>query len=230
MDLLAGKLVNSGVKQGSLIGMHIDRSLEMVISMLAILKAGAAYVPLDPSYPQDRLNYIVEDSGLAHLLISGENNITVGNCQVIDVKEFLSRGADNKPFQGNPTREDDLVYVMYTSGSTGKPKGVKVHQRAVVNFLKSMQMRPGLAVNDVVLNVTTPSFDISVLEVFLPLIVGSTLVVASREETIDGSKLKEIIQTFSQDTDKMNGYMNLIISRAKKLNIYMQFQKSIKIS
>jgi amino acid adenylation domain-containing protein len=169
----------------------------MVVAVLAIMKAGGGYVPLDPSFPPDRLAYMVEDSGLGVLVtetaLSGRLRLPGG------VREVRVDG-DRAAIEARPARAPetgvgcrDTIYVIYTSGSTGKPKGVVLEHRSVVNFLETMAVEPGLEPDDVLLAVTTLSFDIAGLELYLPLLRGATVVVADRATTTDPARLLEAI-------------------------------------
>ncbi|NKQ55823.1 amino acid adenylation domain-containing protein [Amycolatopsis sp. K13G38] len=156
VSVLAGRLAAVGVGPESVVGVRMDRSLDLVVSLLGILKAGGAYLPLDPSYPEERLDFMVEDVGPVVVLpaaLDGSRPVT-------------------------PPIPDNPAYVIYTSGSTGKPKGVVVSHRAIVNRLLWMQHEYGLGAGDRVLQKTPSSFDVSVWEFFWPLITGATLVVA----------------------------------------------------
>lgn len=191
-DKLALFLIEEGLVSGSLIGIHMERSVDMVISLLAVWKAGCAYVPLDPYFPKDRLEYMIEDADckfiLSHSILSG--SINVGTRKVIYLDEQWQSIKEN--IQGNIQLSIDpknLAYVIYTSGSTGKPKGVEIEQLALTNFLLSMSRQPGLIAGDNLLSVTTFSFDIAALELFLPLISGARVVIAGKEETINGELL-----------------------------------------
>ncbi|BAY29639.1 amino acid adenylation domain protein [Nostoc carneum NIES-2107] len=194
---LAHHLRTLGVKPETLVGVCIERSLEMVVALLGILKAGGAYIPLDPTYPQDRLEFMLEDSQMPilvtqkHLieqLPSLEKRQVV--CVDIDCPEISQYITENL---NNTVNSENLAYTIYTSGSTGKPKGVQIIHRAVVNFLSSMREEPGLNQWDVLLAITTISFDIAVLEIFLPLIVGARLVLVSQEVVADGKQLSKIL-------------------------------------
>ncbi|MEG4119048.1 amino acid adenylation domain-containing protein [Microcoleus sp. N9_B4] len=194
---LAHYLKSLGVNSETLIGVCVDRSLNMLIGLLGVLKAGSAYVPLDPTYPEDRLAFMLEDSQLplllsqTHLLSSlpKRNGMRVV-CLDSDWQKIEQFSQDNLDSEVTP---DDLAYTIYTSGSTGKPKGVQIIHRAVVNLLLSMKQEPGLTERDVLLAVTTISFDIAVLELFLPLIVGARVVIVSRAVAIDPMKLSKTI-------------------------------------
>jgi amino acid adenylation domain-containing protein len=192
VNQLAHYLRKHGVGPEVLVGICMERSLEMVIGLLGILKAGGAYVPLDPAYPKERLAFMLEDARVP-ILLTQEGQLSTmpeynGHVICLDRDcEKLSRESEVDPVSGvNP---GNLAYVIYTSGSTGKPKGVQISHRAVVNFLFSMLKEPGLSENDVLLSVTTLSFDIAALELFLPLITGARTVLVSREMALDGSQL-----------------------------------------
>lgn len=191
---LAYYLKSLGIGPGSLVGLGIERSLDLMVGLLGILKAGAAYVPLDPAYPSERLAYMVADAGLtvivtqqtlkSQFLASGAHQI----CIDTDWQAIAQQPNHNPKVA---VSDSDLAYIIYTSGSTGKPKGVQIHHRGLSNVLQSMALEPGLSAKDVVLAVTTISFDIAVLELFLPLIVGATVVVIPRDIAIDGIQLAQ---------------------------------------
>jgi amino acid adenylation domain-containing protein len=187
LERVAGPL-----EDGALVGVSVDRSLDMLVSLLAVWKAGCAYVPLDPMHPAARLRHILSETDVAALISDGsENALLVGrNTPVIDVR--TEAGAIAQAPTSAPAAQTDpssLAYVIYTSGSTGLPKGVEIPHRAVVNLLHAMAREPGLDHDDVFLAVTTLSFDIAVLELFLPLIVGARVVIAERDAVIDGFRL-----------------------------------------
>jgi amino acid adenylation domain-containing protein len=200
LDIRANQLAHllraHGVQRGVLVGLCVERSLEMVVALLAILKAGGAYVPLDPAYPAERIRYVLEDSRVQVLItqetllpsLPGTNATTV----VLDSTwNSIAKQSESNP--GIDVEAGDLAYVIYTSGSTGKPKGVQLEHRSVVNFLHSMQREPGMQENDVLVAVTTLCFDIAGLEMYLPLISGARLVVANRETTQDGVRLAKLL-------------------------------------
>ena len=181
-----------GVGPDVLVGICMERSLDMLVGMLGILKAGGAYVPLDPAYPQDRIAFMIEDSGAPILLTHSPvlSRLPDHRARVVCVDtdwEEVAREREDNPMGG--VVPEHLAYVIYTSGSTGKPKGVQIPHRAVVNFLHTMGQRPGIVAQDVLLAVTTLSFDIAGLELFLPLTVGARVVVVSRAVAADGHQL-----------------------------------------
>ncbi|MFN6513535.1 MAG: amino acid adenylation domain-containing protein [Nostoc sp. CreGUA01] len=189
---LAHYLQKLGVKSEVLVGICVERSLNMLIGLLGILKAGGAYIPLDPSYPQERLAFILEDAQVPVLLTQTSllETIPQHKTQVVSLDgdwQNIAQQSQENLFSELTT--DNLAYVIYTSGSTGKPKGVQIPHSALSNFLYSMKQSPGLTENDTLLAVTTYSFDIAALELFLPIIVGGRLVIASREVASDGIQL-----------------------------------------
>ncbi|MEM6398887.1 MAG: amino acid adenylation domain-containing protein, partial [Cyanobacteria bacterium P01_D01_bin.116] len=189
---LAHHLRSLGVKPEVLVGICVERSLDMVIGLLAILKAGGAYVPLDPNYPLERLQFILEQTQAPALLTQASLLETIPQhkakviCLDTDWHTITQESQDNLC---SLATSNNLAYIIYTSGSTGKPKGVQVPHSGLTNFLYSMRQTPGLTEKDTLVAVTTYSFDIAALELFLPIIVGARLVVASREIVSDGNQL-----------------------------------------
>jgi amino acid adenylation domain-containing protein len=195
---LAHHLRELGVGPETLVGVCMGRSLEMVVGLLGTLKAGGAYVPLDPSHPKERLASMLHDSRVPVLLTHSRlrDQLKAGgpNRQILCLDTdwgTIARSPTGTPTSG--VKSDNLAYVIYTSGSTGEPKGVEIPHRAVVNLLTSMAQRPGLSADDVLLAVTTISFDIAALELFLPLTVGGRVVLASREVAADSPLLAELL-------------------------------------
>ena len=189
---LAHYLRSQGVKPGVKVGICVQRSLEMLIGLLAILKAGGAYIPLDPSFPPQRLAYMLWDSQPEVLLTQQHllTNLATPETKIICLDTDGAIIAQQSQVNlSSPITPNDLAYIIYTSGSTGKPKGVQISHSALSNFLCSMEQNPGLTADDTLLAVTTYSFDIAALELFLPIIVGARLVIASQEIVADGEKL-----------------------------------------
>jgi amino acid adenylation domain-containing protein len=196
---LAHHLRASGVKPGSPVGICIPPSIDMVVGLLGILKAGAAYIPLDPSYPRPRLRVILNDIDAPFLVTQTELLDTLPDhsahtiCLDVERQAISARSTDEP---GVDISAMSPAYIIFTSGSTGQPKGVQISHRAVVNFLTAMSRQPGLNQDDVLLAVTSLSFDIAGLELYLPLITGARLVLATREETMDGALLlKKLVQS-----------------------------------
>jgi acyl transferase domain-containing protein/glutamate-1-semialdehyde aminotransferase/non-ribosomal peptide synthetase component F len=189
---LANYLHGLGVGPGVRVGVFIDRSLEMITALLGVMKAGAAYVPMDPTYPAERISFVLSDASVP-VLLTQENlfkTVNIGGAQRVFLDTewpTIARHSTDAP--SLTASSEDLAYVIYTSGSTGKPKGVEISHRAVVNLLLSMSKKPGLNSADTLLAVTTLSFDIAGLELFLPLVVGAKLVIATRESAADGNLL-----------------------------------------
>lgn len=211
---LARHLLENGVSRGSLVGVCLDRDAAMLVSVLAVWKAGAAYVPLDPTYPQDRLVYMAEDARLAAIISESKfeslSNTIASAPQATVVlvdKEsevIKSRSDENQSLELSAT---DVAYVIYTSGSTGKPKGVLIEHRSLVNLLYSIKEQPGFVESDIIFSVTTLSFDIAGLELYLPLISGAKVVISSRQTLADPRALAREIKasgtTFIQATPAM---------------------------
>ena len=190
---LAHRLRELGVRPGSLVGICLPRSTDLVVTLLGVLKAGGAYVPLDPGFPAGRLAYMLADSGV-RVLVTGQGAGAAvevpAEVRAVDLggeSDLLGRLSDANLPEGAGPR--DPAYVIYTSGSTGRPKGVVVPHGALVNFLWSMKREPGLGETDVMAAVTTISFDIAALELYLPLLVGARIELVTRETALDGEAL-----------------------------------------
>ncbi|PHY05137.1 MAG: hypothetical protein CK528_15940 [Alcaligenaceae bacterium] len=207
---LARFLIQHGAGPESVVALGLPRSIEMVIALLGVLKSGAAYLPLDPDYPPERLRFMLEDSGAKVILTQQTGVPTLRQALQtisyklltieVDHEDFtkklnsFSTNAVNQAERRAPLLSQHLAYVLYTSGSTGTPKGVQVTHVALLNFLLSMQQTPGFQADDILLAVTTISFDIAGLELYLPLISGGTITLVSREIASDGFALLEAIQ------------------------------------
>lgn len=173
---VANGLIRQGAKPDQLIGVKMPRGVDLVVALLGVQKSGATYVPLDPGYPEKRLALIVEDAGI-EVVLEG-------------IASFEDEDDQDPGLTSGPT---DLAYVIFTSGSTGRPKGVQIEHRSLTNFLCSMSQRPGLSADDVLVAVTTVSFDIAALELYLPLIVGAQIVLATDEQTVDAHALSDLL-------------------------------------
>ncbi|HLX10642.1 MAG TPA: amino acid adenylation domain-containing protein, partial [Thermoanaerobaculia bacterium] len=195
---LARYLWRLGVGAEARVGLCVGRSPEMVVALLAILKAGGAYVPLDPGHPPERLASMLDD-GAVEVLVTEERWLErLGDaaaaeryvvCLDREVDWIAAEDAAPLGRDAPGAGAESLAYLIYTSGSTGRPKGVGLPHRAVVNFLRSMALRPGLGAGDVVTALTTLSFDIAGLEIYLPLAVGGRVEVVDRDEGADGRRL-----------------------------------------
>ena len=194
---IASSLHRQGVGANDLIGVCLHRSLSMLGAVLGVMKAGAAYLPLDPTHPASRLELILDDAG-AKLVLTEQSVAPVLGVRtplfVLDGDDgkLLSRESAENPSVAVSAK--NLAYVIYTSGSTGKPKGVAISHGALYNFLVSMTKEPGLSADDTLVSVTTLSFDIAALELFLPLVVGARVVIARREQVIDGFQLLALVK------------------------------------
>ncbi|MDN8616772.1 non-ribosomal peptide synthetase [Variovorax ginsengisoli] len=195
---LARALRDRGVQRGQHVGLCLNRGADMVVALLAVLKAGATYIPLDPDFPKARLDYYAEDARLS-LLLTQSSIATSPRAWCDDAAERIFeidtdshwREQSGERLAAGPmdALPDDAAYAIYTSGSTGKPKGVRVPHGAVANFLQSMQVEPSISAADKLAAVTTLSFDIAVLELLLPLQVGAEIVMVPRQTSMDGHAL-----------------------------------------
>jgi amino acid adenylation domain-containing protein len=192
---LARELRARGVGPGSLVGLYVERSLEMLIGLVAIVEAGGAYVPLDPSYPADRLAYML-GAAEARVVVT-----TAGLQASVPVKNVETILADaNHPIEEAApiecgARPEDLAYVIFTSGSTGKPKGVQIPQRSAANLLASVAREPGMQAGDTICAVSTLSFDIALFELVLPLTVGAHILLVDRDTARDGAALARLVDS-----------------------------------
>ena len=193
---LAHHLAGLGVKADVLVGICVERSVEMLVGLLGILKAGGAYVPIDPTYPAERQEYMISQSQ-APVIVTQERlepQLPRSSARVVCLdRDWPAIGALPTEPPGCERDAEQLAYVIYTSGSTGRPKGVQIPHRALVNFLCTMAERPGLSADDVLVAVTTLSFDIAGLELFLPLISGARVVVAPTRTAGDGRALASLL-------------------------------------
>jgi amino acid adenylation domain-containing protein len=189
---VAHRLRILGVGPEVLAGICLARGIEMVIAVLAVMKSGGAFLPLDPEYPSQRLEFMLADSQAKLLLTSRSlaDHLSPGNSQLVLIEDLIGPG-DESPL--HPAYPDSLAYVIYTSGSTGKPKGAMISQAALVSTLEEMREVTGTDSTDTVLAITTLSFDISVLELLMPLIAGARVVVAERGVVSNPERLASMI-------------------------------------
>jgi amino acid adenylation domain-containing protein len=189
---LAHRLARAGVGPEIVVAVCLERSLELIVGLLAIMKAGGAYLPIDGDLPVERQAFMLQDA--QPLLILAERQTAaplptgIAPLLLVDEEADALERESSDPLPARITGEN-LAYVMYTSGSTGTPKGVEIPQRALVNFLASMQREPGLTRDDVLIGITTVSFDIAGLEIFLPLVTGAKLVFLGRHDAMDGFRI-----------------------------------------
>ncbi|MDR5782373.1 amino acid adenylation domain-containing protein [Caballeronia sp. LZ065] len=192
---VAHRLIALGVRAEVPVGLVLERSESLLVGLLAILKAGGAYVPVDPEYPRERVHYMLAHSGAKFVLTQSAltSSLTLdADTRVIELDTLDVSGESD----ANPRIDvsaDHLAYVIYTSGSTGKPKGVMVRHGGLSNFLLSLRTQPGIEASDRWVAVTSLSFDIAALELYLPLIAGATVIVASRATARDGVALAGLL-------------------------------------
>ncbi len=191
VDRVAAILVSKDLRLNDFIGINLPRSLETVISILAVLKIGASYIPLDPSYPADRINFIIKDAGIKAIISRSEisrHSLSVSTID-LDKVEVSELKLDN--ISSNP---DDIAYIIYTSGSTGKPKGVEVTHRNLINFIRLAQLSLETDSTDICLGTASINYALSVRQIFVPFTIGAKLVFASDDELHDPEKLLQLIK------------------------------------
>lgn len=195
---LARCLGRRGVGAGARVAICLDRSLDMLVAVLGVLKTGAAYVPIDPDIPRARVDAVLADSEPALVMIDDAvaDRFDPTSATVVRLGSVRTAmaGESDRPLADCPAG-DSPAYMIYTSGSTGTPKAVQVPHRAVVNLLAAVARRPGFGSGDTLLAVTTWAFDTSVIDMFLPLSVGGKVVIARRDVTTDGFKLLSLLKS-----------------------------------
>lgn len=194
---LAQYLKAQGVESGDFIAVSFSRSPELLYTLLAIMQCGAAYLPLDPEYPKERLEFMLNDSGAKVLITSKTLFASLPSWpQTLFIEDIIESLDEYSTLPLSYTvSPENMAYILYTSGSTGNPKGVPITHKNLVNFLCSMGQEPGISENDRLLSITTISFDIAGLELYLPLIKGATLVMADHETARDGRLLLELVKS-----------------------------------
>jgi amino acid adenylation domain-containing protein len=194
-DAVARAVRDAGAGPGVLVGLYVERTLEMLIGLVGIVKAGAAYVPLDPGFPRDRLGYMVETSQSTIIVtkasLRDQLPAPVPSVVVVDADAPLT---DGDAMRGNGVGPQDPAYVIFTSGSTGKPKGVEIRQRSAVNLIRSIAREPGIAAGDTICAISTLSFDIALTELVIPLTVGACILLVDRDTVRDGLRLRRLIE------------------------------------
>lgn len=191
-NILARCLAERGLKHGDVVGLAVSRSIDLIVVMLAVLKLGAAYVPIDPAFPAERINQMVEDAGPKLIILNDSPTKGLARWKDLCLSVDQARNSSITDISnlGIEIRIQDLAYVIYTSGSTGRPKGVEIGHGAAASFLSSLRKyEPGCNEHDRLLAITTISFDMSALELLLPLVSGSTMVIANTSAVRDPREL-----------------------------------------
>lgn len=194
---IAHHFINEGVNPGDYVGVSLNRGPELLTTLIAVLQCGAAYVPLDPNYPKSRLEYILNDSQAKHLITNKDNALNFNNSiKNIFIEDALNNlnNLPNTPIEVSVS-QDNVAYILYTSGSTGKPKGVPITHKNLVNLLHSISKKPGITEKDRFLAITTISFDIAGVELFLPILTGACIVMTDAETARNGELLLKLLET-----------------------------------
>jgi len=192
---IADRLRESGVRPGALIAIYLERSLELVAAILGVLKSGAAYLPVDPAVPEKRLKFMLSDSGAALVITQKSLKAKFGSAQCCLIEDLLNRRSP-APLV-NRTDEaagDGLAYVIYTSGSTGRPKGVEILHRSFALSVEAIRQELGLTAGDTILAVTSQSFDVSGLEIFLGLVSGARVVLLPPKHAMQSDLLRSAVE------------------------------------
>ena len=192
-NALAASLHDNGVERGAVVGVHAARSAELVVAMLAIWKAGAAYLPVDPQYPADRIRYILEDARAVVVLAQDHlaAPLEAAGMRVLSLDDAPVVGLPNRPL---PAGADDLAYVIYTSGSTGRPKGVALGHRGLRNVIAAQRETFALSAEKQILQFSSTSFDASIFEMVMALANGATLHLATVDELLPGPSLARLLE------------------------------------
>ena len=192
---LANHLINAGIEPGDAVGIYLERSAWTVVSMLATHRAGAAFVPIDPEFPAERVQYMIEDSGARALLTSSHlhSHLTLPSELVVACPESGDHRDADRALPAVQVASNDLAWIVYTSGSTGLPKGIEIEHRSAVNLFTAMAAQPGITPDDVVLSVTSASFDPSIQDAYLALINGAMVYIAPQHCVVDGNALKSLL-------------------------------------
>ena len=206
------------IERNNIVGIMVNRSLEMIISILAVLKSGACYIPIDPEYPQERIEYMLKDSK-SKLLLTFKNldqKLNFTNKIFVELSNSIYNG--NIYNLENINMPVDLSYVIYTSGSTGKPKGVMLTHKNIVNFIYSIMEKIKLPPDSTIVSITTISFDIFVLESLLPLLNGMEIIIATEEAQTDGKIFNNLC---------INNNVNIIQTTPSRLETFLYDDNNI---
>ncbi len=196
---VAHALRGAGAGTGSLVALATERDAGLMVGLLGILRSGAAYLPIDLSYPAERISFMIRDSGAQYLVttktVSREFKEAELPSSVLTIDHITAVNGVHPSDLQDLTTPDAAAYLIYTSGSTGLPKGVKVSHGALSNFLGAMRREPGITATDAVLSVTSLAFDISILELLLPLVTGARTIIVGKDVQSDGSALAALMRT-----------------------------------
>lgn len=219
-NILARHLIENGIQKGSNVGLIVTRDFNMVIGMYAILKAGAAYIPIDPEYPADRQKYILSQSSASQVLVDSDYPVIdlISDLTIINLSKADIRNTNNTNLQTS-IQSWQLAYTIYTSGSTGVPKGVMIEHHSVVNLILWVNKTFNIGTSDRVLFITSMCFDLSVYDIFGLLSAGGSVVIVNQEEVIDVNKLKDYLLDYKITFwDSVPTTMNYLVKELKSGN------------
>ncbi|MBO3098653.1 non-ribosomal peptide synthetase [Gelidibacter pelagius] len=193
---LAHYLKAQGVANGDFVAVSLPRSIELIVTLIAIMECGAAYLPLDPSYPSKRLEFMLEDSEAKFMMTAKAFSSALESSAKLLLLENIFSNLTKYPITPLPEKVDieNVIYILYTSGSTGKPKGVPITHKNLVNLLYSVLEKPGIKASDTLISITTISFDIAMVELFAPLLIGAKLIITNEETSKDTRLLLDVMK------------------------------------
>lgn len=196
VNQVAHYLKAQGIQNGDFVAVSLPRSNELIVTLIAIMQCGAAYLPLDPSYPSKRLEFMLEDSEAKFIITTKTFSSALQSDTKLLLLEDIFSDLSQYPETSLPEKVDlqNIVYILYTSGSTGKPKGVPITHKNLVNLLFSTLEKPGIKESDVLISITTISFDIAMVELFAPLLIGAKLIVTTEETSKDTRLLLDVME------------------------------------
>ncbi|PHS10315.1 MAG: hypothetical protein COA88_02400 [Kordia sp.] len=219
VNVFANHLIESGVQPNEIVGVMTYRSVEMIVAILGIMQVGATYLPLDPDYPVSRVRYMLEKTRIKKMVINRDELLEFDGLEYIDITKINFEGA--KELKDILATPESLAYIIFTSGSTGNPKGVMIEQKALVNFVLGVQEKIDFK-DKKILGLTTISFDIFVLETYIPLAMGGHIIIASEEQQKDSELLNQLILDAGID------YLQTTPSRLQLLKYDKLAEKSLK--
>lgn len=202
-DIIAANLIRAGILRGEPVGLHLENSPVMVMCIIAIFRAGGVYVPLDPYYPEERLRYVIEKTNIRYLIVDEDYQVKGKplSGSLLSAGDLLAgSGSAESPRTQDMYVKGSLAYIMFTSGSTGNPKGVMIGHESLLNFMVWMKSELGVSDKDTYLSTTSINFDISLLEIFTPLISGATLVLEKRSELQAPEKVESLLNQMKINT------------------------------
>lgn len=224
-QVVANNLIKANKNQ-KIIGIYINRSIEMMISLFGIIKTGAAFLPIDTNFPYERIKYIIEDSG-TNLILTDKKESDFLNCECLNINSLIQNLTKDLPL--SHIEPSDLAYLIYTSGSTGKPKGISIEHKSLLNFIMGMSQVVDFDQNKIILALTTISFDIFILETILPLTKGMKVIIGSSEDQMQHSNIPKLIESRSINMIQLTPTRLSLILRSHPDHIWLNRLQDIMV-